>query len=127
MTFDEEPKSQKEFWDWGREAPIKIDCPDYEDPTPSNGLPYWPYGCWGCKKRNGRRPWEMLSPVKEDEIIGLWECSISHNCVAFVVQRQKAPHIRHGGPKGRKTYRVMYRVHEPDEKQQPISAKFIQA
>lgn len=112
-----------EFWDWGQEAPIKIDCPDYQFP---GDLPYQSYGCYACEHRNGRNPIIALDFTASAAFVDFWECSLGHNTCSFILKRAKRPRDGNGGKEGRQTYRVMYRTYEPHERPRPIPATLIQ-
>lgn len=99
----------EEFWDWKAEAPVKIDCSDYD----GDALTYNPHGCVVCKNKAQYQN-RHHGPY-------CYECKKSHNIVYFHVYRTKRP----CGGKGRLQYAVMYRTHEPDERPEPIPAACI--
>jgi hypothetical protein len=97
-----------EFWDWKPEAPTKIDCDDADILS----LTYNPYGCMGCNN--------MEAIEFEEGRITMFDCKLGHSIVQFNLKRSK-PAIKNG----RRSFFVMYRTHEPNERPTPIPANLI--
>lgn len=104
-----------EYWDWGDNAPLKINCTDYYAEeyrvTPDE---YYPFGCIMCR--------EMRCDCRGDVT-----CNLGHSVAHLSIKRSKhfRPHRKRKDIKRDAYYIAVYRTHEQDERPLPITADTI--